>query len=1092
MQNILKKSLSIVCFTLVLSPICSWANPLGGKVAAGQASIDNSQKNQTIINQATDRAVIDWDSFNIGAKETTRFVQPSSSSATLNRIHSGSPSEILGNLNANGRIYLVNPDGFVFGSGAKIDTSGFMATTNDIANEDFMNGILHFSEVGNTDAKIVNNGAISVANLGFAALVAPMVENNGVIAGRFAKIGLASGGAFDLDLYGDNLVNFEVSPETIASLYSPEGGSMAESGVYNNGKISADGGMVLLRADQIPGIVNSVVSNDGIVEARTISAREGRVGFWAGRDLDSKVSNTGTVDVSGFSESDNAGSFSTEAKEVVVSGSINAKGKKGGDVYLMGEAVRLVGSMIDASGCGDGGTVLVGGDYLGGRASQETYEKLGISREVLGFDNARYVFFDENSKVLADSTVDGSGGKIVFWADENTYAYGDAYSRALGGKGGFVEASGRESLDVLGLDLDVTSSEGNNGSVLFDPKFVIIGDWGLGAERVELLDDGVLVLPERGVVPTFIPASQIESYLNMGINVNLYSDDPNSTVRLDDSIYKTAGGDSTLSITAGWIEMGVSDVYDNGRDAFNIISSSNKLNISLNESNSYHESIYFDRIKIDTNGGYLDLNGKGIIINETYAYALPSGGIAITSVVRNEYDAPKSAGYRKRMDIDEYRVKIKAIVVNSNLNSNDPPLLESDDEEVGNEVDRKEAEYSQTEKDPYYEPYVDEPNEGRSKMEDSAIDYLTWRAGMTSDEARELADLYGHIQDAAYIESHAEQRGDSVAQGVPDLKIGAMSLRDIVQLYAENKFYNDLRYNEMARLNELINEGTEGWSSDLLSNAKIQKAKSLNNELDALTDAYNNVKVESKNPFEYSWLSLKQALVTVVNTPGDIMTLFVGKDGYKYSDLAKNLDPEAAKITAELLVDTVQIFRSVFDMGTSGLSENEFSGEKGMLTLIDTVLNRIEKTKILQKVTALAEIKTSLEELSKNLKGYEKLGTVKEDVPGLAYMISEYHYQTEIISLAVGVLGNVVPDAVPGISERVSAALNIVSEGAKSTYQNERSLLKVAEAYDKAVSLQKDYVEVKRDQYKDYIDGVGEVVADSNNWGALESANYSF
>src|SRR5439155_10344135 len=134
------------------------------------------------VNQTTDKAIINWNTFNVGSGELTKFVQPNSGSIALNRVTGGlGPSQIYGTIEANGRIYLVNPDGMLFGAGAQINTGGFLATTSDIKNSDFMAGNYVFGIPGRPSASIVNYGTITAANGGFAALVAPGVRNSGVI-----------------------------------------------------------------------------------------------------------------------------------------------------------------------------------------------------------------------------------------------------------------------------------------------------------------------------------------------------------------------------------------------------------------------------------------------------------------------------------------------------------------------------------------------------------------------------------------------------------------------------------------------------------------------------------------------------------------------------------------------------------------------------------------------------------------------------------------------------------------------------------------------------------------------------------------------
>src|SRR5262245_49178941 len=188
------------------------AGPEGGVVVGGAATITGQGGANVTINQSTPRAIINWNTFNTGAGETTRFNQPESSSIALNRVTGGlGPSELMGNLSANGRIFVVNRDGILIGPNATINTAGFLATTSDIKNSDFMAGRYNFNIPGRPDASIVNHGTITAHSAGFAALVAPGVRNTGTITATMGTVTLASANSFTLDFYGDKLITLDVN-----------------------------------------------------------------------------------------------------------------------------------------------------------------------------------------------------------------------------------------------------------------------------------------------------------------------------------------------------------------------------------------------------------------------------------------------------------------------------------------------------------------------------------------------------------------------------------------------------------------------------------------------------------------------------------------------------------------------------------------------------------------------------------------------------------------------------------------------------------------------------------------------------------------
>src|SRR5881392_1004907 len=225
------------------------AGPEGGTVVGGAATIQGQGGAAVNVNQSSNSAIINWNTFNIGARESVRFNQPSSPSVVLNRVTGGlGPSEILGTLTANGRVFVINRDGILFGPGAVINTAGFLATTNDIKNSDFMAGQYKFNIPGRPDASIVNKGTITASSGGFAALVAPGVRNSGTITATLGTVALASGNSFTLDLYGDKLIQLSPSDQIAAKVIDVQTGKPLTSLVTNEGRISANGGRVELTA----------------------------------------------------------------------------------------------------------------------------------------------------------------------------------------------------------------------------------------------------------------------------------------------------------------------------------------------------------------------------------------------------------------------------------------------------------------------------------------------------------------------------------------------------------------------------------------------------------------------------------------------------------------------------------------------------------------------------------------------------------------------------------------------------------------------------------------------------------------------------
>nr|MDP2190666.1 filamentous hemagglutinin N-terminal domain-containing protein [Rhodoferax sp.] len=238
-----------------------YALPTGGVVSAGSASIAGSAGTMT-INQSTQNAAINWQSFSIGATEAVRFVQPNSSSVVLNRVLGSDPSSILGTLSANGKVFLVNPNGILFGQGASVNVGALLASTLNITDSDFMAGSYKFS--GSSGATLLNQGAIN-ADGGYVALLGAKVSNEGVISARLGTVALAAGTAITLDVAGDGLLNVMVNQGAVNAL------------VQNGGLIQADGGQVLLSARSAGSLLQSAVNNTGAIRAQTIENRNGSI-----------------------------------------------------------------------------------------------------------------------------------------------------------------------------------------------------------------------------------------------------------------------------------------------------------------------------------------------------------------------------------------------------------------------------------------------------------------------------------------------------------------------------------------------------------------------------------------------------------------------------------------------------------------------------------------------------------------------------------------------------------------------------------------------------------------------------------------------
>ncbi|WP_269532027.1 filamentous hemagglutinin N-terminal domain-containing protein [Chitinimonas sp. BJYL2] len=411
--------------------------PTNPTVVAGSASVS---EDGSTVHQVSDKAIINWGSFSVGANDLLRFLQPNSQAVILNRVIGTEPSQILGQMQANGRVFVVNGNGVFFGAGARVDVGGLVATTLDIRNEDFLAGRYRFDGQGNT-AAVINQGSLRAADRGFVVLAGDRVSNSGLIQARLGSVLLASGQALQLDLGGDGLISYALSEAAI--------GAMA--GAANDGRLIADGGRIVMAANTARALASSAVNQQGLVQAQGIADRGGSVELVAvGGDITVK----GTLDVSGAQ----AGSVRIESDATTLLGGQILAGSslaEGGDIAATGKRLAVTSTaLIDASGQQGGGTVLLGGDWQG----------QGDLR------NAQRTAVLDGARIKADALDSGNGGKVVVWADADTRFAGTISARggSQAGNGGKVEVSGKDRLAFSG-GVDTLAPQGETGMLLLDP-----------------------------------------------------------------------------------------------------------------------------------------------------------------------------------------------------------------------------------------------------------------------------------------------------------------------------------------------------------------------------------------------------------------------------------------------------------------------------------------------------------------------------------------------------------------------------------------------------------------------------------------------
>lgn len=401
-----------LALSLALAYPLAGALPQGAQVVQGQVTVSPG-----LIQQASDKAIVNWQSFSIAAGQTLRVQQPGLNSVLLNRVVGGDPSLILGQLQANGRVFLVNPRGIVFGRGSQVDVGGLVASTLDLSDTDFLTGAYRFS-AGAQAGALQADGHISAPG-GTVALVAPQLDVGGSIAAR--RVGLAAAGTVQVDVEGDGLVLFNLRHDDRSD---------PPTALKFSGRVLAESSAEL-RAQARAGAAGQVLNMDGIVQARGLRQQGGRI-----------VIDGGTAGLTR------------------VNGSVDATGEQGGSITLLGQQLALLdGARVDASGRLGGGSILAGGGFQGQGTAH----------------NAERTWVAAGATLRADATESGDGGRVAVWADQRTDFFGHIWARGgrLGGNGGTVETSGRERLNVLG-GVDASAPHGRPGQWLLDPNDVVI------------------------------------------------------------------------------------------------------------------------------------------------------------------------------------------------------------------------------------------------------------------------------------------------------------------------------------------------------------------------------------------------------------------------------------------------------------------------------------------------------------------------------------------------------------------------------------------------------------------------------------------
>jgi filamentous hemagglutinin family protein len=570
------------------------AGPQGAQVVHGQVKLDRPNSNTLDVTNSRN-AIINWQSFSIGAGQTTRFNQPDSSSAVLNRVVGPSASELLGQLQSNGRVFLVNPNGVVFGKDAVVDTAAFVASTLNITDKDFLAGKFAFEG----DAKagsIVNRGLIRARKDGGVYLIAPNIENSGIVRTDAGQLLLAAGRKLTISSMDVDHISFEIQAP--------------DNQVVNLGKLLTNGGAM--------GVFAGSIRNHGVLEANTtVTDQNGKIRLVAGSQVD--IKETSKITASG----PKGGQIHIESQTgtTKLAGTVEAKGSTGagGETRILGKHVLVDSSQIDVTGASGGGNVLLGGDFQGKGA----------------VPTAQVTQVGARTVIRANAMDSGNGGKVVVWADGKTQFLGQISARGgtTKGDGGLVEVSGKKLLDYRG-QVDTRAPRGRTGNLLLDPTNILVGsDGGLaGLSDVDEFGDPDTSDNEIGPLFSSIDAEAINNaqsnvslqatnditfaapinILARGVGLNVQAN--NNIDVINTAHIVTNGGDISLRADAdsngsGGVGIGSSNNGPPGRTELRANGGSVTIVGGANDQGFF--GIILNNAKIDAGGGNINLTGRG-------------------------------------------------------------------------------------------------------------------------------------------------------------------------------------------------------------------------------------------------------------------------------------------------------------------------------------------------------------------------------------------------------------------------------------------------------------------------------------------------
>jgi len=542
------------------------AGPEGAQVVRGQVNITRNGA-ETLI-RAGNNSIINYKSFNIGSSETVRFVQPSSTSRVLNRITSSAPTRIDGNLIANGRVYIINPAGVVFGNGARVDVNALYAAGGKLSNTDFLAGRNNFTGLTGT---VENQGTITAK---FAGLVGQQVFNSGTINAPQGTVVMAS---------GSDVMIGERTGNVFVRIKGPSGDAKTGIGTENTGVVNASGGRVIIGAGDIYSIA---VRAAGTVKAKDISVQ----------------ASGGVIGVNGVLDA-------------------SSTTGKGGSIEVLGEQISLINAKLDASGLSGGGQVHVGGDYQG-VGDRERAQFVGVdgastidvSATGQGDGGTAIVWSDKFTAFygtgLARGGAEGGNGGLIETSSKDMVSLDPAKIDASASKG----QGGRWLIDPRNVTIS-TAATSRIDTTAGNPTIFTASDQAGSNSNVQV---ATIETALNGGTSVTVRTTQTD-----------FNQDGNITV--ENSIAKTAGGNATLRLVAqGTITTNDGVTITSSAGQLNISLEANSTDGGL-DTDVTGTGTNLIQGNITTNGGSFTASGVGFTLTAGDAISTGNGAVSITA-----------------------------------------------------------------------------------------------------------------------------------------------------------------------------------------------------------------------------------------------------------------------------------------------------------------------------------------------------------------------------------------------------------------------------------------------------------------------------